>query len=104
MTLEHQRINFFSADLFIAYHRERPKIWEEFAAAALALCEDGERRISAKHICEKIRYERQMEKRGEFKISNSMVSLYARVFVLKYPEYADRIVLKEAVGPKVEAA
>ena len=97
-------VNFFSADVFLAYHRERPLIWAEFEKAALELCSEGRERISAKHVCEKIRYEREFKKLGEFKISNSMVSLYARVFVMKHPQYSAKFVLKECVGPKQEAA
>jgi len=99
-------INPISADLFLGYNHKRPEIWKEFEAMALHLCESGEKQFGAKAVVEKIRWEREQSRndKGEYAISNSMVSCYARVFVLKYPEYRNRIVLKEAHGPLKEAA
>jgi len=73
---------------FKSYHEERPQIYEEFKRYAEQLIARKYKRLSAKLICEVIRYNSMITKVGEFKINNSYCSGYARLFEKDFPEYA----------------
>ena len=73
---------------FKSYHEERPAIYEEFKRYAHQLIARKYNRLSAKLICEVIRYNSMITKVGEFKINNSYASGYARLFEKDFPEYA----------------
>lgn len=92
-----------TAELFIKYHKSNPQIWREFEAHALELIQNGVKHYGAKAIMEIIRFHRAIRKQSEWKISNSYTAYYARVFALKYDEYAEFFSFKEVRGIK-EAA
>ena len=73
---------------FIEYHRANPKVWEQFQRFALQAAESG-RKLGAKAIAERVRWETEIEKGEEFKFCNSYVSYYARIFAAKHPEHSD---------------
>jgi hypothetical protein len=73
---------------FKSYHEERPAIYEEFKRYAHQLIARKYKRLSAKLICEVIRYNSMITKVGEFKINNSYASGYARLFEKDFPQYA----------------
>lgn len=89
---------------FLAYHELHKWAWKIFESCALKLITAGKRHIGAKQIVEEIRYHQPEPRIGlTFKINNNYTALYARVFVIKYPQYRDRIELREVSGLKPEA-
>lgn len=75
-------------DKFIAYHRDNPGVWAEFERFSLSAAKSG-RKLGAKAIAERVRWETEIERGEEFKFCNSYVSYYARIFAAKYPEHRD---------------
>lgn len=73
---------------FKSYHEERPQIYIEFKRYAEQLIARKYKRLSAKLICEVIRYNSMITKVGDFKINNTYASGYARLFEKDFPEYA----------------
>ncbi len=67
---------------------KRPEIYQQFVRWALQLRQRGFRRYSADAIMHVIRFHTHLsQKPGEdFKISNDLVSRYARQAVMEYPE------------------
>lgn len=82
---------------FFEYHMERQHIWKEFEKFALKVVSAG-KKIGAKAIVERIRWEVEIEQCGEFKVSNSYTAYYARIFQIKYPQYADIFTTNEVKG------
>ena len=72
-------------DAFIAFHKEHLDIWKEFEAISLKLAETGAQKWGGMAVLNVIRWQRHMEKRGEFKVSNNWEPFYVRTFDLKYP-------------------
>ena len=63
-----------------------PEVWREFEAMALRLISDG-KKAGAIDILARIRWERVVEQRLDFKCNNTDAPYYARIFVLKHPEH-----------------
>lgn len=72
-------------DAFLEYHRKCPDVWARFEARAL---EEAQRtqRLSAKAIGEDLRRDSIVRGEGEFKVCNTFLSYYARVFAAKHPQ------------------
>lgn len=75
-------------DEFLEFHRAHPEVWRLFERFALDAARSG-RRIGAKAIAERIRWETVIEQRGEFKLNNNHTAIYARIFAEKYPAMGD---------------
>lgn len=89
---------------FNAYHAGHPEIWIAFERKALEAIRAGETRIGAKWIFEVLRWEGRIEKRNDtWAVNNNWASYYARGFIEKHPEHADKFELRETTGVK-EAA
>lgn len=100
-----------SADLFLGYHRQRPEIWRNFEKAALYLLVNRDGDFGAKEVFEWLRRGNDELSRSvsDFKLNNNIIidnftSLYGRVFVIFHPEFAARVPLRAARGPKRIAA
>jgi hypothetical protein len=81
--------------------RASPDVWREFERLTMRLI--GERKkAGAMDILGRVRWERQVEARLEFKVNNSDAPFYARLFALKYPQHNSffefRSVGKSCVG------
>lgn len=63
-----------------------PEVWREFEAMALRLIADG-KKAGAIDILARIRWERVVEQKAEFKCNNTDAPYYARIFALKYPQH-----------------
>ena len=75
---------------FQKYDRENPKVWEYFQYFAKQLIQNGQSKISAALIVERIRWEVIMlntKSDDQFKISNNHTAFYARKFMEAYPEF-----------------
>lgn len=63
-----------------------PEVWHEFEKLTLRLIADG-KKAGAVDILARIRWEKVVEQRLEYKCNNNDAPYYARVFALKYPQY-----------------
>lgn len=89
-----------TANAFLLYHVEHPDIWEMFERYTL-LAAKRRKRLGAKAIMERIRWELEIEGGKDFKISNSWIAYYARAFVTKYPLYRNYFDFKTIKGVRV---
>lgn len=72
---------------FARRFRAAPEVWREFERLTLRLVSER-KRAGAIDILGRVRWERQIEQRLEFKCNNTDAPYLARVFALKYPQYA----------------
>jgi hypothetical protein len=73
---------------FLKFHYKNPRVFDLFCQKAVALMLNGRKFYGAKAIFEVIRYQVNIETRGdEFKINNNYVSGYVRLFEETYPQY-----------------
>lgn len=84
-------------DRFIAYHRANPDVWHWFEVYALRAATSG-RKLGAKAIAERVRWETEMVHNEEFRMCNSYISYYARIFAAKYPEFRDYFEFRNIKG------
>jgi len=73
---------------FVAYHSGNPLLWKAFERFALDAANRG-KRIGAKAIMERVRWEAEIERGDEFKVCNSYTAYYARIFAAKYPQHSE---------------
>lgn len=107
MTLEeaHQALRELpreTREMFMEYHKQNPRIWKEFQKYALQVAQ-SKKSFGAKAVMERIRWDAEIERKGEFKVSNNFTAYYARLFAAKYPEHKNLFFFKEVHGLK-EAA
>jgi len=76
---------------FNNFNTRNPKVYRLFEKLALNLINDrGLEKISAKMICEQIRWLYVIEDKDEdFKINNNYTAFFARLFIKKHPEFED---------------
>lgn len=80
---------------FRAWDAANPEVYRLFERFSLQAARSG-RRIGAKAIVERMRWELRVETRGDdFKLNNSYVSRLARKFVERHPEHAELFELRE---------
>ena len=70
------------------YIQENPLVWEYFKKYAGELINQGHKKIGAKMIFERIRWEAKFQKMGQFKCNNNQTAEMARKFEQVYPMYA----------------
>jgi hypothetical protein len=73
-------------EAFRAYHVANPEVWKHFEEFAIDAIQ-SKAKIGAKGIFERVRWEVEVAKRGEFAVNNNFASYYARVFELKYTQH-----------------
>lgn len=76
---------------FNNFHAANPHVYELFKRFAFEAIKLGARRISAKFILERVRWESMIKTRGAhgFKLNNDFTSRYARLFIAEYPTHSD---------------
>jgi hypothetical protein len=78
---------------FEEFHLTHPQVYLMFERFALALINKGHKKLGAKMIIERIRWEITFEQKPEdergFKINNDFVAHYARMFIKNHPQYKD---------------
>lgn len=90
------------AEKFVEFHVENKEIWFGFVEKALALLGKGQRRWGAKAIFEVLRYETAIGAKSRqqaadaHKLNNNLTSLYARLWAVKYPHFADFFETRES--------
>jgi hypothetical protein len=98
---------------FEEFHKENPKVYDLFKRYALIAIKKGKKKVSFKLIMNVIRWDVYIKtfdrnrfsirvwrygKKTEidtFKINDAYGSRYARLFVKDFPEFSDRIELRE---------
>lgn len=87
---------------FINYHSNNLWIWESFEKTALAEVTSGRKKMGAKELFEKLRRDNSggstpdlFTSAKEFKLNNNYTALYARLFILKFPQHKEAFSLKE---------
>lgn len=84
---------------FAEFHAANPHVFAEFERRALQLARAGARRIGAKAIAERIRWDIHIRTLGdEYKLNNSFVALYARLLIHHHPQLADVIETRQRRG------
>lgn len=88
-----------SADLFMQYHRQNPKIWIEFEKRALAKISQGATRLGSKKIFEDMREESNLpQAAGQYKVCNTFTAYYPRMFGLKHPQLKNFFKYRDVSG------
>ncbi len=74
-------------DDFEIWHENNPHIWKAFVKYAFQMIRKGKDHYGAKGIIERLRWDINMESTtGEvFEINDKYTSIYARLFLFKYP-------------------
>lgn len=86
-------VQYHNDKIFRAYERwdeENPQFWPMFVEASIALANAGRRRIGAKLVFEHLRYSSLLQTKGDvFRVNNNYSAIYARRFMLEYPEHGE---------------
>jgi len=72
---------------FKTYHLENPQIYKRFRELSYKMRRTKRKRYGARTIIEVIRWETDLRGAGDFKINNNYNALYARLLILKHPEF-----------------
>lgn len=78
-------------EAFKIYHEQNPIVWEMFVKTVNDLLARGKTKMSAKTILGKIRWDMYFEAKGNevYRINDAFSARYARLWLQKYPDYAD---------------
>ena len=74
-------------DQFVVYHKDHPEVWNLFKQYAEQMYTAGRKKYSAWAIISRIRWDHDIEKTEEFKISNGYIALYARMLEAVVPKF-----------------
>jgi len=74
---------------FLRFHIKYPSVYVFFERFALQLILAGRKKIGAKMIAERVRWECYTGSKDdrEFKLNNNYIAYYARLFTENHPEY-----------------
>ena len=75
-------------DRFFKYHNASPKVWNLFKDYAEEAYKSGRKHFSGWAIINRVRWDHEIEKTEEFKISNGYIALYCRMLVSVRPKFA----------------
>jgi hypothetical protein len=84
-------------DGFFESFKANPEIWHLFERYALEAIH-AKRKVGAKAIMERVRWESEVERGKEFKVSNSWTAYYARIFAIKHPAFRSYFDFKTIKG------
>ena len=70
----------------IEYVRMNPRVWEHFESFSLSAIR-AKRRVGAKAVFERVRWEVHLETGRRFKANNNYPSYLARIFEVKHPKF-----------------
>jgi hypothetical protein len=81
---------------FEKYNRENPIVYSSFKEFAFKAIEMGRDKLSFYLIGEVIRWEHYLKTNdSNFKINNSFIPYFTRLFISQYPEHADKFTLRK---------
>lgn len=84
------------------YHSKNPDLFKRFEHYAKEVAQ-ANKRIGAMAIVNRIRWEAEIENKGDFKINNNIAPYFARIFTIKYPQFSWIFETRAAQGVKVLA-
>ena len=87
-------------DGFFESFQANPEIWRMFERYTLDAI-GANRKLGAKAIMERVRWEAEIERNQEFKVSNNWTAYYARTFAMKHPAYRNYFDFKTVRGVHV---
>lgn len=98
------------AEDFERFDWDNPEVYQLFCRFTFDLIEAGHKKVGAKMIAERIRWEGFMTKKPKsqgYKINNVYIAHYARKFMRKFPQHKDKFETRklhsqEAVQRKIE--
>lgn len=74
---------------FRRFHSAHPEVYQLFVRFAEQAKRSNARRVGAKAIAERIRWECAVERTGDYVVNNTFVSRYARLVASERPDLAD---------------
>lgn len=81
-------------EAFATFMKDNPEVYQHYVHFAIQWLKTGAKKISSKQIIGRIRWEVQLNIKGEsareFKCSDIITSRMSRKFVEDYPEYQER--------------
>lgn len=86
-----------TVELFLNSWRKNKLVWEAFERFTLSAI-SKQKKLGAKAIMERVRWEAEIERGQEFKVNNNFTAYYARAFTMKYPEHGDYFELRHVSG------
>jgi hypothetical protein len=82
-----------------AWHKENPSVWNYFQRFSMEAVANGRTKISHHIVIDRIRWETAIVSTNEdVKINHDYVAFYARLWKVKYPQYADLFTTKRMKG------
>ena len=86
----------FIIEAFREFHAKNPGIYYLFEIQVLRAIAKGRSKVGAKNIMEWIRWELYIKttKDQSFKLNNNFTSYYARMFIRKHPQHADKFEIR----------
>jgi hypothetical protein len=86
------------------YARANRHLWDLFCRFTFDAIRAGRKRIGAKMIAERIRWETQVLGDGKFKFNNNYTAGFARMFMERYPEHDGVFATRGAASDRREGA
>ena len=80
---------------FQAYDKRNPQVYQRFKQLALVLQAKGRKRVGAKLIMERIRWDTVVSGDDSFKINNNYTSRYVRKLIEEMPVMRDLFATRE---------
>ena len=71
---------------FIQHHDKNRRVWHYFKHYTFEAIRK-KKKMGAKAIAERVRWEVEIAHNEKFKVANSYIAYYARIFEVKYPQY-----------------
>jgi len=85
---------------FIAYHLKHPEVWELFKQYSEEMFNASKKRYSGWAIMNRIRWDHDIKKTEQFKISNCYIALYSRLLMAAFPKFVGFFRLRPLKGEK----
>lgn len=82
---------------FLVFHSEHPVVYRLFEKFALQLIANGQEKLGAKMIIERIRWEMSTNSKDTagFKINNNYTCYYSRLFIKNHPQHSEKFEFRE---------
>ncbi len=96
-------VDLATVEKFMDWHNANPSVYKAFRERALAAV-SKRKKFGAKAIMEVLRWESEIDRGEDWKINNSYVAYFSRVFVTEFPEHRDYFEFREVRGLKAKEA
>lgn len=72
---------------FEQYHALNPQVYSKFCLYTEMLIKSGRKKLGAKAVIERIRWDTMIDTVGVFKVNNNYTSAYSKKFEQDHPEF-----------------